>query len=727
MKEKFVDEDFDEINTNSNNINNTYNFGSNKKITLNINPSPLNLKSTSDDDNLLLNNEINEINLPNSNNTDYIQSSFPLSLSPIDLKKSNTNQINQIYQLNDTEEVTPNFSPRESRISIIETFDEKLNIKINYNIRDQTFIPVSILNDKSLSNDCFNGVQSAPSYLLSEFMKVNTELILGQVLNVRKKFFRKLSVTEIMSWQKKEISNSLLIMNDETDIAISIQMFRNLLSYMCDRKSSKKSTQHATKFIKLVKYGNPILRDEAYLQVYKQLHKNNKVDSLIRGWKFLAILSSSFLPSNKAIYNIILNYLFFEFQKETNKPIRNHINYIFTRLVNAKQRERKMVPCVEEMEYIESLKPIQIPIYYFNGKHNIIKIESYTTFKEVKNIIMNKLSFNNQHSIFYSIYEICYKPYGTEERFLDDNEIICDVLSIWKSDIRKSKANKEDILFRFYLKLLIYYPYNETLIDNIAIEYYQTVYDVISGKFNLVESEILILGALQLVNEFGNNIEKAYCYIKENYQNYIPWKYIFIMSNDQWIEKIMEFYSYFMNYEQTVCKKEYIKLLENHSTFKAQLFDCKFDEKKSSENIDNIPEECILGFKQDGIQIFDNDKNKIIFYEYIHIQMWGVSPNFFVISIEKENSQIKQKYYFHTGETNVIQTIMTIYSFFIAGKSLREMTNNIDKRDSSFDNNRTNKRIPSKYFKEKEDKFDEHYKNFKKFFVFPNSYIGDDK
>ena len=53
------------------------------------------------------------------------------------------------------------------------------------------------------------------------------------------------------------------------------------------------------------------------------------------------------------------------------------------------------------------------------------------------------------------------------------------------------------------------------------------------------EMEILILGSLQLVNEFGNDLEKAYIYIKENYQNYIPWKFMYIMSNDQWIEKII--------------------------------------------------------------------------------------------------------------------------------------------------------------------------------------------
>ena len=386
-----------------------------------------------------------------------------------------------------------------------------------------------------------------------------------------------------------------------------------------------------------------------------------------------------------------------------------------------------MVPCTEEIEYIENLKSIQIPIYYFNGKHTIIKIESYTTFKDVKAIIMDKLDFNRQRAIFYSIYEICYKSNGTEERFLDDNEIICDVLSLWKSDIKKHQDNNEKVIFRFYLKILIYFPYDESIIDNIAIEYYQTLYDVISGKFNLSECEILILGALQLVNDFGNDIQKAYMNIKENYQNYIPWKFMYITSNDQWIEKIMEFYSYFMNYEQNECKKEYINSLMNHSTYKTQLFDAKFDVKKSSDNSDNIPFECILGFKQEGIQIFDMNLDSIVFYEYKQIENWGVSPNFFVITINELNNRPNRKLYFHTGETNVIQTIMIIYGFFIAGKDIREMTEEIDKRDSQFDNNRLNRRVTSKYLREKEDKDDIiHDEHYKKLFIFPNSSLNNE-
>ena len=372
MKENIYDEEEEEINTSSN-INN---IKMDQKLNINSYVSPNNIKSTNFDDNSLLNNEII---LPNSNNSDYIQSSIPISPSPLNINKI-SNQINDFEDLN-------SYTPRESRASIIEAFDDKLNTKTKFNIREASLIPLSILNEKKLSPDCNFGVDNAPSTLLSEFMKVNFETILTPLLNVKKKIFRKLSVTDIMSWQKKEMKNSLLIMKDEHDIDISVQMFRNLLSYMGDRKSRKNSTQHACKFINIVKLGSPILRDEAYLQVYKQLHKNKKNDSLMRGWKFLAILASSFLPNNNDIYNLILNFLFFELQSTQDERIKNHINYVFVRMVTGKKRERKMVPCSEEIEYVESLKQIHIPIYYFNGKHSIIKIESYTTFKDIKKLL----------------------------------------------------------------------------------------------------------------------------------------------------------------------------------------------------------------------------------------------------------------------------------------------------------------------------------------------------
>ena len=712
MNENYDDEV--EINTDSNkDKNENFNLNSNTYVT-NINE-----KSIIGDDKLFLNGEYT---LPNTNTTNYIQSSFPLS--------SSLNQINENNEINDFCDLN-NMSIRIREKSIIDNLNEKIENKLNTNIQYMSILALGTVKDNSLSKDCDLGLSIISSGLLSQFMKIDANMVLFPLLNIRKSCFRQLSVEQIMTWQKSELKDPLLKMENEIDKEISLQLFRNLLSYMKDRNSRKGPIFHASKFVKLVKSGNPIIKDEAYLQVYKQLHNNNKRESLMRAWKFLAIISCCFVPNNENIYHLILNFLFFELQNTNDQIIKKHINYIFVHMVQTEKHERKNTPCYEELQYIEYLRPIPIPIYFFNGKQAIINIEPYTTFRELKTEIMNILDFSTQRAIFYSIYEICYNKTGTEERFIDDNEIVGDVLTLWKSDIEKSKLKKELIIFRFYLKLLIYYQFDETNADNISILYYQTLYDVISGKYQLSESQILALAALELVNEFESDIENAYNSLKESYENYIPGNYTSLMTKDQWIEKIIELYSNFSSFPKNDCKMEYLKLLETHSLFKIHQFESKFDYEKSSDNDDLIPENCILGFQPDGILILDSKREKVVFYEYITIKNWGISDKVFVIILTLDNIKLR-KLYFYTGQTNVIQTIMEIYACIIAGKSLNEMKTIIEERNKKFNTNISTKRNATKFTRDSEYDFSYKTNNLSErssfvFPILPNDSNDDDK
>ena len=701
MNEKYDDEYGNNTDTNKEK-NKNFNLNSNTYI------NNINEKSTIGDENLLLNGEYS---LPNTNTTNYIQPSYPLSTS-----LNQTNENNEIIGFDDLNKI----SIRIREKSIIDNLNEKIENKLNTNIQYTSILTIGTFKDNSLSKDCDLGLSIVSSGLLSQFMKIDSNMVLFPILNIRKSCFRRLSVEEIMTWQKSELTDPLLKMESEIDKGLSLQLFRNLLSYMKDRYSSKGPIFHASKFVKLVKSGNPIIKDEAYLQIYKQLHNNKKRESLMRAWKLLAIISCCFVPNNENIYHLILNFLFFELQNTDDQPIKKHINYIFVHMVQTEKNERKNTPCYEELQYIECLRPIPIPIYFFNGKLVIINIEPYTTFRELKTEIMNMLDFSTQRAIFYSIYEICYNKKGTEERFIDDNEIVGDVLTLWKSDIEKKKVKKELIIFRFYLKLLIYYQYDETNVDNISILYYQTLYDVISGKYQLSESQILTLAALELVNEFESDIENAYISLKESYEKYVPGNYTSLMSKDQWIEKIIELYSNFSSFPKNECKKEYLKLLETNSLFKIHQFESKFDYEKSSDNNDLIPENCILGFQPDGIVIFNSKREKVAFYEYVTIKNWGISDKVFVIIISLDNIELR-KLYFYTGQTNVIQTIMEMYSCIIAGKSLNEMKRIIEEKDKKFYKNSSTKRKATKFVRDAEYDFSYKSNNLsaRSSFVFP--------
>ncbi len=183
-------------------------------------------------------------------------------------------------------------------------------------------------------------------------------------MNKRTKFFKEIPYLEILKLEKREISKPLLKMEDINDIEAAKQMFRNLLSYMKLRKSSKEPILHAKKYLRLVYQASPILKDEAYLQVYKQLHENHEYQSFMAAYKMLGILSSCFVPDNKNVYIFILKFLYDEMNKTKNILVLNHLKYIFARMLRTNERERNNVPCREELEFIEYLRQYQLLYIY---------------------------------------------------------------------------------------------------------------------------------------------------------------------------------------------------------------------------------------------------------------------------------------------------------------------------------------------------------------------------
>ena len=550
-----------------------------------------------------------------------------------------------------------------------------------------------------LSPDCHIGLDAAPSELLKDIVKINPSTILDPLLTVRKSCFKKVTVESNLRWQKKEIDDPLLRMENEDDAEAAKQMFRNLLSYMGDRKSSKIPLMHARKYVKLVLIGNDILRDEAYLQIYKQLHDNRKTASIMRGWKLLAIISSCFVPKNKDIYNLMLHFLFYEVQNEKNQQIVNHIKYIFVRMIRMKGRERHHVPCEEELGCIEKLVPIDLPVKFFTGNQTNVRVESYTTIRDLKVELMNRLDFNIQRAIYYSIYEICEKKSGTEERFIDDSEKVCDILSVWNNEMERDKKQGDISKFHFYLKLLIYYPFEKDDIDTLSVVYHQTVYDVISGKHPVDERKIINLAAYQLVIEFEDDEDVAEKKINDSLHKFIPANKFNLMPAEDWKERILEQYKKVNDIKKNDAKWEYIQELKNLPTYQMQQFNAKYNEQKSGTNEDEIPDNCVIGLKPDGIMILDREHNEIVFYRYETIMNWGISKNQLIICISTSMNEIKRACFF-TSQTKVIQALIEIYCNLLVGKTIRDIQDVVKNYDTKFEKIDASRRKHSLMYKD---------------------------
>ena len=244
-----------------------------------------------------------------------------------------------------------------------------------------------------------------------------------------------------------------------------------------------------------------------------------------------------FVPKNNNIYNLNLNFLFLEMQNKNDIQYINHIKYIFCQ--NDKNERKRKTLCIKwrRINYLVLRNySLRFTFQILYGNQTNVKVESYTTIGDLKCDLMNRLDFNIQRVIYYSIYAISEKKFGTEERFIDDREKVCDILSVWNNE-KRDKKTWDTSKFLFYLKLLIYYPFEKDVFDTLSIVYYQTVYDVISGKHPVDERKIISLAAYQLVIEFEYDEDVAEKKINDSLNKLIPANKFNLMTAEDWKEK----------------------------------------------------------------------------------------------------------------------------------------------------------------------------------------------
>jgi myosin VIIa len=498
----------------------------------------------------------------------------------------------------------------------------------------------------------FSALNVISPEIITEASKYTLQEYYSSHLATRRSFFRKLNSEQIMKWSNSIISSPLLKIASELE-ETSIQLFKNLISYMGDRRSSKLPIKHVKKHLKLTLFSTEDLKDEAYAQVLKQIKDHKIYDRAMRGWNFFAILASCYAPSTDLYYSI-LNYLIGEIRTNTDPNITRKSNYIVLRLVNSYESKRKQIPSDDEVLHIENMKQMLLPIYFFSETHTMIPTESYTRVMDLKSSIMKKLQLSVSKIPYYSLYEVCIKDNVCEERFLDDLERFVDITAVWAKEREEYKLLKKQIEFKIYLKIQIYYPYKEDDIDTITMHYVQTNYDVISGKYKLTDEEIVQLAAIQLqVDCEKKSFEDTASHLERHTRNYIPCTKYKSGVAGIWCGKIMEYYTTNLKFTSRIeSKLTYLECMKKNPLFEAHQFFVTFSSSFNVSNYENLPDNLILAIKPDSVSFLDLDRNELKTIYYNQIISWGVSNSIFVIVIPKNNNEYV-KYYFETVQVRL--------------------------------------------------------------------------
>ena len=538
-----------------------------------------------------------------------------------------------------------------------------------------------------LSNDTANAEAVLDQELMSAALNTNLLLYEQTHLATRYKgFFKAMTPEEIMQWENSMIRSPLLRLSSSLE-EISLQLYKNMMSYMGDRRSSKSPQLHVIKHTKLAMGAPEEIKDEAYLQVIKQITRNPKPASAKKGWNLFAIMASCYPPSLE-LYHALIRYLI-DIIKTSDEDLQKRANYIAIRLYKTFESRRKLSPSTLEIKHVEEMKPIIIEINFFSGAATTCKVESYTTIRELKTQVMTKLNLNISRIPFFSIFEMCYKSDCIEERYLNEFDKVCDILSIWqretenyKKENEKAKDKDTSIEFKFFLKLLVYYDFNPEDIDAVTMTYVQCNFDVINDRYKLSEEDIIKLGSIQLYVDYSSlEKEEIIKKLNENIKAYIPKQIYNQNPNDEyWSEKIINEFEQNNFKTKMDAKNAYLNILKNNYLYKSIQFICEYSPKLNTANNNSykvpnpshIPEECIVAVKPNEIIITDMNRNKIYSVPLTLIASWGVNSEVFLF-VEKKSEKEFSKSYFNCNQTKLFKIIIDTYTNILVGKNMLEI------------------------------------------------------
>ncbi|KAG6576529.1 myosin-like protein [Phytophthora cinnamomi] len=181
-----------------------------------------------------------------------------------------------------------------------------------------------------------------------------------------------------LCWESRAISQSLSVLDDSPDevsslassasagqMALSIN--RCILGYMRDRIVFYR--EMLAQYILQIGLMKPSLVDEIYLQLMKQLTKNPKRDSSIRGWSLFAMCATSFPPS-VALQRYVIMFLKAQVAESNSfwRLVRNFAAYSLKKLENLLENGATgFIPSIDEIRGYEARPPFLATIELLDG------------------------------------------------------------------------------------------------------------------------------------------------------------------------------------------------------------------------------------------------------------------------------------------------------------------------------------------------------------------------
>jgi len=422
---------------------------------------------------------------------------------------------------------------------------------------------------------------------------------------------------KLLSYKKSMIKKSLLKKNRDLDEEAT-QAFKNIMSYMGDRSSSKEPLAHAKKLIFNAMNNPGGLRDEIYLQLCKQTTANPNLDSEMKGWELMNLCLASFPPS-KQLRKFLAKY--FQQVAETEESHESVQEFALECLKKLPKiialGQRKFVPSSEEFKYLKQRAEVPVRIYLVDGTFKTLMVDSYTFARDVENLLFQKFNLTLQTP--FALYEADANTPNVE-RLLEPKERVLDVMSSWEIHAEEAKAadtkqqtpNPEvpkveaAYQFLFKAKLVLKTSDPDVMADPEAVSllYLQATHDIVTSRYPVKEKDVTVLAALQLQATYGDFQPDSHVagWLFTKLEQFMPKELLLDKKGKvvptaahEWEQKILEKYEKINGFTNLEAKLNYLDYVQNWAFYGSTFFSVEQRQFK------DYPSPLLCGISCEGV------------------------------------------------------------------------------------------------------------------------------
>jgi len=170
--------------------------------------------------------------------------------------------------------------------------------------------------------------------------------------------------------------------------------------------TDEEKKQSVQKLYKLGLENTQRITDEIIMLLIKQIRSNENITSTQNCWALLGQMISVLEPSKPLAFPL-MNWFLNVIDHHQNKAYQTWARYLLCRVYRLYKMPDKRVfsPIYLESQYVKYMKKIRLNVFMMNGAFMTVWVESYTTFRELKVLVLAKLDVQTRHHWRYGFME----------------------------------------------------------------------------------------------------------------------------------------------------------------------------------------------------------------------------------------------------------------------------------------------------------------------------------